>query len=197
MRAIEPTRHAGQATRPGQRPPARSLWTCRCWTLWRQRCHARRMARDQRHSSLGRRLGLDLAMVYDASIMRTLHSFISSNSQAEAQRAAFEHSFRSGAPVSAAPAPALPTAGIPPAWAQDFLKTGLQQPASQTPQSPMTAAANPLQRPADSAQHSSPMGAMQWRCFHAGTPCRRLERDERDEGRRRQSTREFVAGAGA
>jgi len=40
MRAIEPTCHAGQATRPGQRPPARSLWTCRPWTFWRQRCHA-------------------------------------------------------------------------------------------------------------------------------------------------------------
>ncbi|KAL9936916.1 hypothetical protein V8E36_004151 [Tilletia maclaganii] len=83
-------------------------------------------------ATLGKRLGQDNGLQRDRygpaapgpsganAAMRTQQQ-----QSAEAQRATFQHSFRSGVPVSAATA--LATAGTPPAWAQDFLKTGLQQ----------------------------------------------------------------------
>ncbi|KAE8259635.1 hypothetical protein A4X13_0g863 [Tilletia indica] len=86
-----------------------------------------------------------------------------------AQRAAFEHSFRNQPQPQqmSGPTPSMSMSGAnvmspAPAWAQDFLKSSMQQNQQQQPQSPSAVNVNPLQRPAYSAQFGAPMGAMQW-----------------------------------
>ncbi|CAD6892545.1 unnamed protein product [Tilletia laevis] len=128
---------------------------------------------QQQHNSpafFGRQGPGPAGMPYD---MSNLHQALPHGgmSSSDAQRAAFEHSFRNSpqhAHISApAPAPAanvLAPVGPAPAWAQDFLKSsmqsGIQHQQQQQQQSPSTV--NPLQRPAYAAQFGTSVGAYPW-----------------------------------